>query len=389
MRLFAYCACAVLLVSHLAGAATRPRGDAVQQSIVDAASREGALLVYGSTNERFARYLVDKFMALYPEIVVKYVTLPVEQLDAQMRHDDVSGNGPDVVWSSAMDLQMKAALDGLAQPYRSVEAASLPSWAKWRDRLYATTYEPVVLVYNRQYVSQADVPTTHQKLRERLSIAPEKYRGKVSTYELDNGEVGALPFHLDARYDPRFWELVRAMRAEGLDEQSSSAAILDRISAGQSLIGYNIAGLEAFRRARRDPLVGVQFTMDYNLVMSRVMFIARHAPHVNAARLWVDFLLSKAGQQQMQIADLFPVRVDVANVDAGLMMLRRASKVAKPVPLDATLAALRDSGAAQAFRDRWRTARDSADDRRRLARTDVSTAGMSHISRDTRVGVVR
>ncbi|HEY2817849.1 MAG TPA: ABC transporter substrate-binding protein [Casimicrobiaceae bacterium] len=358
MRSFFFGAC-VVLAAHFANAAST-QGDRAQEPIAEGAMREGTLIVYGSTSERFARYLVDEFKALHPAISVKYVSLPVGELDVRLRRDAESPDGPDVVWSSAMDLQMNAALDGLAQSYRSPEAASLPAWAKWRDQLYATTYEPVVLVYNRQFVQADEVPTTHAALREILSTHADKYRGKVSTYDLDNVEVGALPFRVDAARDARFWELLRVMRAESVDEQSSSATILDRISAGQSLIAYNIAGAEAIRRARRDPLVGVQFTLDYNLVLSRVMFIAKHAPHPDAARLWVDFILSKRGQQQMQLADLYPIREDVSGVDAGIVLLRRTAKVAKPIALDATLVNLCAPESMQSFKERWHNTRGEA-----------------------------
>ena len=367
MRFFVFSACVVMLAGRLASAAT-PHSHAGSAAVDATATREGALVIYGSTSERFARYLVDEFKALHPAIAVKYVSLPVDELDSRFRTDAGSPDGPDVVWSSAMDLQMRAALDGLAQPYRSPEAESLPTWAKWRDQLYATTYEPIVLVYNRQFVQPAEAPNTHAALRESLVVHADKYRGKVSTYDLENVEVGALPFRVDAARDARFWDLLRAMRAEGLDEQSSSAAVLDRISAGQSLIAYNIAGAEAIRRARRDPLVGVQFTLDYNLVLSRVIFIARHAPHPNAARVWIDFILSKRGQQQMQLADLYPIREDVSGVDAGIILLRQTPNVAKPIALDAKLVALCAPGAAQSFKERWRTALDKTAAERRLSR---------------------
>jgi iron(III) transport system substrate-binding protein len=352
MRLLIFSACTVLLAVHTAIAATR-HPDTSSRPLAELAAHEGEVVVYGSTSERFARYLVDEFNALHPTITVKYVSLPPRELDARMRQEASGDNGPDVVWSNGMDLQMKAALDGLAQAYRSPEAASLPSWAKWRDRLYATTYEPVVLVYNRRLVPADKVPTTHEELRERLTAKAGKFRGKVSTYKLDNVEVGSLPFRLDVINNPRFWELLRVMRADHLDEQASSAGILDRISSGQSLVAYNIAGEEAIRRARRDPLIGVQFTLDYTLVASRVMFIAKHAPHPAAARLWVDFILSKRGQQQMQVADMFPIREDVSGIDAGLVLLRQATKVAKPIALDSKLATLCAPAAAQAFSERW------------------------------------
>jgi iron(III) transport system substrate-binding protein len=346
-------ACVAVSASHVALAQVRQDSES---AVKPAAPSEAELVVYGSTSQRFARYLIDGFKALYPTIAVKYVSIPARELDSRLRRDAGTVNGPDIVWSSAMDEQMRAALDGYAQRYRSPEAANIPAWGKWRDQLYATTYEPIVLAYNRRLLPAAEVPKTHDALRERLNANPQMYHGRISTYDTRNDEVGILPFRLDAIRFSQFWGLIQAMRAADADWQSASASILDSISAGRTLIAYNIAGTEAIRRARRDPLVGVQFTMDYTLVASRVMFIAKQAPHPNAARLWVDYVLSKEGQQQLQVADITPIREDVKGVDPGIVLLRRTGSIAKPIALNAELERLSVSNTAAAeFAKRLRT----------------------------------
>jgi iron(III) transport system substrate-binding protein len=258
---------------------------------------------------------------------------------------------------------MKAAREGLALSYQSPEASSLPKWATWRDQIFATTYEPIVVVYNRRFLQEGNVPTTHRQLRELLVSQTDKYCGKVTTYAVRNDEVGAVPFEFDAKYDPQFWSLARAMGALDTRLEASSAAMIERVRTGQSLIAYNVAGADAIRRARRDPLIGVQFTLDYNLVLSRLMFISKAAQHPNAARLWVDFLLSKQGQQQMQVADLFPIRDDLENADQGIALLRRAPGVAKPLALDEGLASLANAKTTNDFRSRWKRATKNGEHR--------------------------
>ena len=86
------------------------------------------------------------------------------------------------------------------------------------------------------------------------------------------------------------------------------------------------------------------------------MFISRTAPHPNAARLWVDYVLSKKGQQQMQIADLLPLRDDINGIDAGLVMLRRVPRVAKPIAIDSRLAQTLTPARSRAFQKRWASA---------------------------------
>ena len=326
---------------------------ASSDSTLESANQEGALVIYSSTSGKFARNVVEEFKSLYPGIAVTYLSLAPAEIDARVRQEAATSSGPDVVWSSAMDLQMKAVRDGLALPYKSPEASSLPKWATWRDRLFATTYEPIVIVYNRQLLRGSDIPTTHRQLRELLVSHRDKYCGKVSTYAIPNAEVGAVALRFDAEYDPKFWRMAEAMGAIDVDTEASSASMIERVRTGQSLIAYNVAGAEAIRRARRDPLVGVQFTLDYNLVLSRLMFISKSTRHPNAARVWVDFILSKRGQQQMQVADLFPLREDVEGTDPGITLLRRTRGIARPIVLDEKLAYVATTKAANAFLGRW------------------------------------
>ena len=348
-----FCA-AWLGIGHVSAATDMPSARASSYTIMEAeAKREAALTIYGTTSENFARFLIDDFKSLYPAIVVTYVALPAPELDARMRREAGASAGPDVVWSGGMDFQMRAVVDGLASSYKSPEASTLPEWAKWKDQVYATSYEPVVLMYNRRLVPPDEIPTTHDKLTETLVKSREKYRGKVTTYALDNAELGSVPFELDAAYDPHFWSLARAMRAADVNTVNSSATMIEHITSGQSLIAYNVAGAEAIRRARRDPSIGVQFTQDYNLVLSRLIFISKTALHPNAAKIWVDYVLSKRGQQQMRVADLYPIREDVSGTDPGLTLLRGASGIAKPTALNAKLAQLFELSRFRQFQKKW------------------------------------
>jgi ABC-type Fe3+ transport system substrate-binding protein len=73
--------------------------------------------------------------------------------------------------------------------------------------------------------------------------------------------------------------------------------MMERIASGDSLIGYNLLGSYAIVRAKTDPSIGYVLPRDYTLVMSRIIFITKASRNPNAAKLWVDFLLSKRGQE--------------------------------------------------------------------------------------------
>jgi len=109
------------------------------------------------------------------------------------------------------------------------------------------------------------------------------------------------------------------------------------------------------KRAKRDPIIGVQYTTDYNLVLSRLMLITRTAANPNAAKLWLDYVLSRRGQTQMGIADLYPIRPDIHREEPGLAMLRSLPGTS-PIKATPALARLTDPSRRRAFDDRWTAA---------------------------------
>ena len=61
-----------------------------------------------------------------------------------------------------------------------------------------------------------------------------------------------------------------------------------------------------------DPTLGVVYPSDYTLVLSRVAFISKRAKNKNAARLWLDYMLSVKGQDILaNQSDIASIRNDV------------------------------------------------------------------------------
>src|SRR5689334_19999106 len=267
------------------------------KNMVDAAKKEGKVVVYSTTDAKLVTPLIKDFEATYPGVKVEYGDMnSTEVYNRFVSESAAKSASADVTWSSSMDLQIKLAADGLAQAYKSPEAAALPDWAKYKDMVYATTFEPIAIVYNKRLVPAEDVPKTHADFLKLLQTKGDKYNKKLTSYDAEKSGVGFMLVNQDAKLFPQFWDLVKAMGARGVNLQSSTGTMLERISSGENLIGYNILGSYAITRAKKDPSIGVQITTDYNLVLSRLIFISKNAQHPNAAKLFVDYLISKRGQ---------------------------------------------------------------------------------------------
>jgi ABC-type Fe3+ transport system substrate-binding protein len=205
-----------------------------------------------------------------------------------------------------MDLQTKLVNDGYAQAYASPEKPYLPPWAIWKNQAYGVTAEPITIVYNRKLVPPADVPRTHADLIRLLRAKRAFYRGRVATYDPVRSSVGYLYMSQDLQLNRDTSALMKAFGETRVSLFDSSADMLDGIASGRQLIGYNVIGSYALERQAHNPAIGVVMPNDYTLVTSRVALIAREARHPNAAKLFLDFLLSgwrpRARQRRAYIA---------------------------------------------------------------------------------------
>lgn len=325
------------------------------QKVIDAAKKEGKLVVYGATDSKAAQPLVRDFSALYPGITVEYNDMnSTEVYNRFISEMAAGGNTADVMWSSAMDLQMRLASDGHALKYKSVEASKIPGWAVWDDQAYGTTFEPAAIVYNKRLVDARQVPQTHADFVK--LIQQPKFKDKVTTYDIEKSGVGFMFMTQDAKEYPKFLELENAFGEARVRVQSSTGTMMERISSGENLIGYNVLGSYALVRARTDPSIGVQLPKDYTLVMSRVVFINKAAKNVNAAKLWLDYMLSQRGQTVIaNDSKLYAIRSDVTGETTSSDLVRQVGQEKiKPVPVHPILLQFLGPQKRMAFLKQWK-----------------------------------
>src|SRR5215831_9161724 len=325
---------------------------------LDGAKQEGKVVVYSTTDAKLVQGLIKDFESAFPGVKVEYTDMNSTEVYSRFTSESAANAASaDAVWSSSMDLQLKLASDGLAAIYRSPEIGALPEWAHWKDMLYATTFEPIAIVYNKRLVAADEVPKTHADFTKLLNTKADKFQKKVTTYDAEKSGVGFMLVNQDAKLDPAFWELVKAMGARGVNMQSSTGTMMERISSGENLIGYNIVGSYALTRAKKDPSIGIVFTTDYNLVLSRLAFVAKNAKNPNAGRLWVDYLLSKRGQTiTAEQAELYSVRTDMTGKDSGVAFAKDLGSAVKPIAVSADLLQGLDQAKRLEFLKQWQTA---------------------------------
>lgn len=295
-------------------AAQVPDGYAASYAtLVEDSVREGRLVIWSTTDEKVVRDLLSAFEAAYPKIKVGYHDLSARDVnDRFLAGVRVGRASPDLLMSSAMDMQIKLVNDGYAQRYDSPERDDLPDWANWKNQAWGVTAEPVVIVYNKKLLPPARVPRNHMDFVRLLERRDRDLQGRVATYDPAQSSVGYLCLSQDNAISGHVWQMAHGLGANRARFFRTSEEVIRDVASGRSVIGYNALGSYALDEAAQNPDLGVVFPSDYTLVMSRIAMIPTDARHPNAARLFLDFLLSAKGQSLLARHSMPSVRGDVA-----------------------------------------------------------------------------
>lgn len=344
----------LVLACSLARADAAP--PATSAAIVAAALKEGKVVVYAATDREIVTPLLADFAALHPRIEVEYHDLNTGEMHERFL-DEVASGTPvvDLLWSPAMDLQMKLANDGFAQQYDSPESVKLAPWAVWRNEAFGTTLEPFVFLHDRRRLPSVEAPQTHAELARWLEDGGGRLRGRVGTYDPERSAIGYLLLTQDSRIDPAFPEALRAYSRAGLALHASTARMIERVRSGEELLAFNVNGSYALVAARESPDLAVVYPRDYVLAASRIALIPKTAPHPNAARVFLDYVLSRRGQEVMAgRCALFSIRMDVEGENTAAALARRLGARLKPIHVGPSLLVFLDGSKRADFIRRWR-----------------------------------
>jgi iron(III) transport system substrate-binding protein len=316
------------------------------------------VVIYSSLDERLAQPLIAGFQAENPDISVRYEDLLTGQIAARIVAETDAGQPTaDFAFSSAMDLQVKLANDGYARPADVPESAAWPRWANWRNMAFALTFEPAVLVYNRPAFAGQTPPSTRFELVDWLARGGPVLQGRIGTYDIEKSAVGYLFLARDQEHYPDIWSVIRAMGAAGVQEFATSQEILERVSDGRLLVGYNILGSYAADWARAHPDVGLVLPRDFTVVVSRVGLVPRAAGRADLGERFLAFVMSKAGQTILaEKLRLAAVSLEVSDSNSARVMEAALGAQLRPVPVSPGLLVYLDQAKRARLIARWHAA---------------------------------
>jgi iron(III) transport system substrate-binding protein len=303
------------------------RQPTTRDEILAQAKREGEVNWYTSLPAEDARKIAEGFMSQFPFItchVVRSGTFEiVRQVQTEIARGDVTADLLHVLDPGAFVTLQQA---GHLYRYQSSQAKYLPP--EMRASEYWNACRAVVTVIAVRPDSSlaiskwADVPTLGKSIRVGIKDAGT------------SGSAYATYYLLREKYGYEFWKRLAACRPRIYRSEDEMLAALEHGEV-DVLAGVMANSLALNGRAR------IIWPQDGVPMVVGPMGILAGAPHPNASKLFVDFLLSHTGQALIRdVTGAYPVRPGLAP-PKGLRPLTSVSVLSPRAPWE-LYTALRD-----------------------------------------------
>lgn len=280
--------------------------------------------VWSATDADAMAPLVAAFERAVPDVRVIYKEYNTSELSAAVLDAvDDPDLGPDVVISSAADLQVALVNAGLAAPIEV--AAPPPEWARWRGELYGFTAESVLFVYNKRAFAGRPLPQTRSELAAAIRDDPAFFDARIGTYDIGLSGVGYMFATQDAARGAQAARLVETLGRARTKVFCCTEEITRRVASGELVLGVNVIGSYARAAAAAQPDIGIGALNDYTLLFTRSAFVPRWSPRREAAARFVGYLVSPDGQReiarQAKLTPLEGATADGADTLAGAALM--------------------------------------------------------------------
>jgi iron(III) transport system substrate-binding protein len=284
-----------LLVSSPANAGSN-------QEIIAAAKREGNISYYTTMTLSQSKKVVDRFQQKYPFIKPELFRSGGDAIMNRIQNEARGGLYAWDVVSTRGDQVLPLQDQKLITAYHSPEAKFIAPDLVDDQGYWAAYYvNPYVLGYNTNLVKDSEVPKTYQELLD------PKWKGRKIS--LDDSAYGFLAGLMRAWGKEQAIEYFKKLAAQQPVVMRGNTNRVQLAMAGEYPLIIAYAPTIQRETSKGHPIKWVP--LEPVPVQVNPMMLASHAPHPNAGKLFVDFLLSKEGQEMLVKFRRIPVREDV------------------------------------------------------------------------------
>jgi iron(III) transport system substrate-binding protein len=277
-----------LLASLAAIAPFSARAQGITPALIDAARKEGTLTWYiAQVDTETAEAMGRAFTAQFPGVRVAVIRT-TGQVAYERLLQDLKNDAPQCDVFSSTDVSQYQALakrGALAHYIPAGAATLLPAFQKVADPgyMYPASATSHLLIYNTLKIKPEDAPTRWPDLLD------ARWKGRVATgHPAFSGCTGIWVLALTKTYGWEFFEKL-AKNNPRIGRSGNDPVTL--INAGECLLGPAPANTAFQQVDKGNPIMPVYPTDGATLCIGPSSVMAS-APHPNAARLYMEWLMS-------------------------------------------------------------------------------------------------
>jgi ABC-type Fe3+ transport system substrate-binding protein len=280
----------------------RPQAS-LDMKLVEGAKTEQKLVLYITIDLPQTIQVVHDFVQKYPFLGFELHPLEAETLVKRVQNEARSGISTWDVLIGGGGLFQPLFEENLVASYHSPERGAISDALVDSEGYWSGYYiNPYVLGYNTTLVKEEEIPKSYDEL-----LDP---RWKGNRIAIDSGAHGLLR-GLAAAWgeDKAIAYLKRLAEQQPLMASGSITAVHSMHTGDVSLVIARAPVIEAYKKKRETPLDWITF--EPVIAQIDAVRISARSPHPNAARLFVDFVLSNEGQSTLADVQQIPVRRDM------------------------------------------------------------------------------
>ena len=263
-------------------------GDGLPRQLSEGAKKEGKLVFYTSVETEFARSLTTAFEEKYPFIKTDIFRSTHERILSRMNVERKTGTyTADVVSVGEFETYHMQKM-GFITPYKSLFAAAYPEGFKDPNGYWTDLYDNlIVTAYNTTRVKRDELPKRNEDLLQ------QRWKGRMV---LDQNEDRWFANMLYLMGEKKGMEFMQALAKQEIAIRGGRSLATQLLGAGE----YDLQIVAYWYRPHLMKKQGAPvdwIAFEPAIVATHPISVVSHAPHVSAAKLFIDFAISDEGQK--------------------------------------------------------------------------------------------
>jgi iron(III) transport system substrate-binding protein len=279
------------LVAALPARAGAPPPTPVTPELIAAATKEGKVVFYTSIEAEVAEKLGQAFTAKYPGVAVQVERTGSERIFQRVDQEYASNiHAIDAFEANDVTHLLAWKQQGWLAAYVPEDLARWPASARDADGLYAASRATLsVMGYNTKLIKPEDAPKSYADLLD------PKWNGRiVKAHPGYSGNIMTATFALSRALG---WDYFKALGQQRVMQVQSANEAPKKLALGERPLMFDGNEYIPLMLKAQGAPVAIIYAREGTPLCSGAAGVMKEAPHPNAARLFIAYFFSRAGQQ--------------------------------------------------------------------------------------------